>query len=207
MEFNLPKEQQLLILGLIASLVVGLGVTAFQKIFTASSEKVSIETPKHDHLMTRDAPKPIIMVHVCGAVKREGVYKLNPGDRLMDAVKLAGGARPLADLAAVNLAEPVKDGQKIVVPVKRILGDQGIGEGGSGNQGISGSRNDATEKVNLNTADEKQLDSLPGVGPATAKAIIEYRKTKGPFARIEQMMEIPRFGKSKFERVKGMINI
>lgn len=61
--------------------------------------------------------------------------------------------------------------------------------------------------MNLNTADEKALDSLPGVGPATAKAMVEYRRTNGPFTRIEQIMEIPRFGKAKFERVKDRITI
>jgi competence protein ComEA len=205
MELNLPKEQQLLLLALIASLVVGLGVMAIQNISPASSDKVSIETPKHGHIMAQEAAKPTIMVHVCGAVRREGVYKLNPGDRLIDAVKLAGGARPAADLTAVNLAEAVKDGQKIVVPAKQLPVEThsepvNVEAGGKQRSKLQG-------PININTADEKTLDSLPGVGPATAKAIIEYRKTKGPFARIEQIMEIPRFGKSKFERIKGLVII
>ncbi|MGB9613068.1 MAG: ComEA family DNA-binding protein, partial [Candidatus Margulisiibacteriota bacterium] len=68
-------------------------------------------------------------------------------------------------------------------------------------------RDVAGKKININTADEKALDSLPGVGKATAQAIIEYRKTNGPFTRLEQIMEIPRFGKSKFEKIKNRITL
>ncbi len=195
MDLNLSKEQQLLLLGLVASIIVGLGVTAYRHFFTGPSQGIAIEEPK------ATAQSFTVMVHVCGAVRREGVYKLNPGDRLLDAIKAAGGTLPLADLSALNLAEVVKDGLKVIVPVKREVFDRI-----SGDQDIrtSGTR---SSKVNLNTADEKALDSLPGIGPSTAKAIIEYRRNNGPFTRIEQIMEIPRFGKSKFEKIKDRLTL
>ena len=199
MNLNLTKEQQLIILGLIASIVVGLGIMAFRHFAGQSfGGGIVIEKPKGGHSMIQT---PTVMVHVSGAVGREGVYKLNSGDRLLDALELAGGALPNADLSAVNLAETVKDGERVIIPLKRI-----VIERASGNQDIR-VLGTSLRKVNLNTADEKALDSLPGVGPATAKAIIEYRRTNGPFARIEQIMEIPRFGRAKFEKLKDRIAI
>ncbi|MDD5593684.1 MAG: helix-hairpin-helix domain-containing protein [Candidatus Margulisbacteria bacterium] len=206
MELNLSKEQQLIILGLIASIVIGLAVMAVRQFIPDPNEQKMIEQPKMDRQTTGLS----VTVHICGAVRREGVYKLKPGDRLMEVVALAGGAQPLADLSAVNLAEPVKDGAKIVIPAKQISVPSETKPGSFDEKRSRKSPTAAvgpTVKVNLNTADEKTLDSLPGVGPSTAKTIVEYRRTNGTFSKIEQIMEIPRFGKSKFERIKNMIVI
>ncbi|MFA6418808.1 MAG: ComEA family DNA-binding protein [Candidatus Margulisiibacteriota bacterium] len=136
---------------------------------------------------------PKVEVHLCGAVRREGVYEVKSGDRLIDILNLAGGALPTADLSAVNLAEPVKDGQKIVIPLKVVLlleAGCAVSPGG---------------KVSLNSGDEKAFDDLPGIGASTAKAIVAYRRKNGPFTRLEQIMEIPRFGKAKFDRIKDRL--
>lgn len=202
MNFNLTKEQQLIVMGIIASIIIGLGVTTYKHLFERPANVIKID---------RQLSQPTtITVHVCGAVAREGVYKLKVGDRLLEAINLAGGTQVNADLSSLNLAEVIKDGQKIEVPLKRantpaaavIEERPAIGQ-------VENKRNKvaANQIVNLNTASEKQLDALPGVGPATARAIVEYRKTKGPFRRVEQIMEIPRFGKSKFERIKNTIII
>lgn len=200
MDFQLAKEQQLIALGIVASIVIGLAVMAFRPFFVNPSQQQLIVQPKNDQVTHNS-----VMVHVCGSVKREGVYKLNSGDRIMDAIALAGGARPLADLSAVNLAETVKDGEKILIPVKQIVTPEQLDSPGGNQTGQKSASPSAP--ININTADEKTLDSLPGVGPSTAKAIVEYRRTKGAFAKPEQLMEIPRFGKSRFERIKGMIII
>jgi len=192
---NLTKEQQLILLGLIASIVVGLGVMAYRHFQGETTTAIVIENPKTSQ------PSVQILVHISGSVRREGVFKIKSGDRFLDVIKEAGGALPTADLSAINLAEPVKDGAKIIIPIKREVLER---ISGNLDTRISGT---SQRKVNLNIADEKVLDSLPGVGPSTAKAIIEYRRTNGPFARIEQIMEIPRFGKSKFERIKDRITI
>ena len=191
MELGLSKEQQLILIGLIASIIIGSGVMLYRNYSNTCS---------NDPIIQPSSPPPL-MVHLSGAVKREGVYKLAQGDRLLDAVNLAGGALPNADLSAINLAEIAKDGEKIVVPVKPTAIAGGSGDQGNGGPGT------LVGKVNINSADEKSLDSLPGVGPSTAKAIVEYRRTNGPFNRIEQIMEIPRFGKSKFERIKDRITV
>jgi competence protein ComEA len=205
MDFTLTKEQQLIVVGLIASIVIGLAVMAFRPIFNAASPQPMLVQPKRDQLL-----RASMLVHVCGAVKREGVYKLKPGDRILDALTLAGGAQPSADLSAVNLAETVKDGVKILIPAKQLpIREVAAADvsTGSTRQKNNNKVSSPAARINLNTADEKALDSLPGVGPATAKAIVEYRRTNGSFAKTEQIMEIPRFGKSKFARIKDMITL
>lgn len=203
---NLTKEQQLMLLGIIASILIGLGVMAFQHYFMrADNNNIMIETPKGEPAAL---PASEIIVHVSGAVRHEGVYKLKFGDRLLDAVNEAGGAVANADLSAVNLAEAVKDGEKIMVPVKQaavevISADQNIGLP-AGKVRTSAA---PSQKVNINTADQKALDSLPGIGAATAQAIIEYRVKNGPFSRVEQIMEVPRIGQAKFARIKDRIMI
>ncbi len=186
MDFRLTKEQQLLLIGLIASIVIGLIVMLVRPLFLSDKPQQSI-------VEQRPVTPPAVMVHICGAVQREGVFKLKPGDRILDALALAGGSLPTADLSGLNLAEPVKDGQKIIVPAKLTV--------------VVPSNPAAGARINLNTADEKALDALPGIGATTAKQIIDYRRSNGPFIKIEQIMEIPRFGKSKFERIKGMITL
>ena len=110
MDFNLTKEQQLIALGLIASIVIGLAVMALRPLFSRStSQPIVVRSSGRQSA-------PAIEVHVCGAVRREGVYQLKPGDRILDAIKLAGGAGTSADLSAVDLAETVKDGEKILIP-------------------------------------------------------------------------------------------
>ncbi|MBU0630142.1 MAG: ComEA family DNA-binding protein [Candidatus Margulisbacteria bacterium] len=179
---QLAKEQQLLILGLVLSLLIGLGVMYFNP--GNASPGLTILPPE-------TAPK--VEVHLCGAVRNEGVYLVQGGDRLIDVIRMAGGSLPTADLSSVNLAEPVKDGQKIVIPLKVVLLMESGGAAAPGG------------KVSLNFSDEKAFDDLPGVGASTAKAIVVYRKKNGPFTRIEQIMEIPRFGKAKFEKIKGQL--
>lgn len=178
----LTREQQLLILGIVLSLVIGFGVMCFKPGNTA---------PELAILPPETIPK--VEVHLCGAVRREGVYEAKSGDRLIDLLALAGGALPTADLSAVNLAEAVKDGQKIVIPAKVVLLPE------------VGRATTPGGKVSLNSSDEKAFDDLPGIGASTAKAIVAYRKKNGSFTKLEQIMEIPRFGKAKFERIKGQL--
>ncbi|MFA6548731.1 MAG: helix-hairpin-helix domain-containing protein [Candidatus Margulisiibacteriota bacterium] len=194
---KLPHEQQLIVLGLIVSIAVGLAITAFRFYSPAAPEKITLETP----------PTAVtVMVHISGAVKKEGVYRFKTGDRVIDALNLAGGALPPADLSSINLAEVLKDGEKIIIPEKQKpeeTVDEPI-KNGKGKKRLASAN---AGKIKINTADVKALDTLPGVGPATAQAIIEYRKANGPFTKIDQLMKIPRFGKSRFAKVKELVTL
>jgi competence protein ComEA len=196
---SLSREQQLMILGLVLVIVAGLGVMAYRRLAPGGVDEIVIDEPAGND---RVAERPQVIVHVSGAVKREGVYRLKSGDRIIDALKLAGGAALDANLSSINLAEKVKDGEKIIVPAKpkvveRMLGDQGIRKSGTS----------PTGKVNINAAGEKELCKVRGIGPTTAKRIVEYRSSNGPFSKIEDLMKVKSIGKGKFGKIKEQITI
>ncbi len=193
---ELSKEQQLILLALVLVIITGLGVMGFRSYFTGKPEEIMIEGPKAEVPTIAD-----IVVHVSGAVKREGVYKLKPGDRIMDAIEFAGGAEVNANLASLNLAEKVKDGQKIVVP----LSCKAV-EGRSENQGMR-KAGASSGPVNINSAKEEELCKVAGIGPATAQKIIKYRTANGPFTKISDLMKVKSIGKGKFEKIKEQIII
>ncbi len=200
---DLSREQQLIILGLALVVVTGLGVMAFRHFVSDASSEILIEEPDPQETMPVKEFGRVI-VHVAGAVEREGVYKLKFGDRVIDALKLAGGAIANADLSSINLAEKVKDGQKITIPVKSKLVEMG-----SGNPVIRRSEpsSGGAGKVNINTADEKELCKVKGIGPSTARKIIEYRSNSGSFSKIEDIMKVKGIGKGKFGKIKDQIVI
>ena len=147
---------------------------------------------------------PDIAVHVAGNVLKPGVYDL-PGDaRVVDAIRLAGGATAIADLNAINLANPLNDGQQVYVPAvgeKVPPSSNGLSAGGDG----TGSATNSVEyPININSADAALLDELPGVGPATAQAIVTYRDQNGPFANVNGLEDVPGIGPAKVAALLGL---
>ncbi len=126
-----------------------------------------------------------------------GVYGLPDGARVGDAVDAAGGLAEGADTTALNLAAPLSDGQKVLVPVEGEAGVAGAQEGSGSGTGAG--------LVNLNTAGVEELDELPGVGEATARAIVEDRELNGPFSAPEDLMRVSGIGEKKFARLEGMV--
>lgn len=144
-----------------------------------------------------------VVVDVTGAVVSPTVARLPAGSRVDDAVLAAGGYAEDADLSAINRAALLVDGQKVHVP---RVGETSAAEGGgySFGQDVSAA-SDGSGLVNINTADASALDALPGVGPATAEAIIKDREENGPFASIEDIMRVSGIGEKKFENLKDAI--
>jgi competence protein ComEA len=147
---------------------------------------------------------PDIAVHVAGNVLKPGVYDL-PGDaRVVDAIRLAGGATAIADLNAINLANPLNDGQQVYVPAvgeKVPPSSNGLSAGGDG----TGSATNSVEyPININSADAALLDELPGVGPATAQAIVTYRDQNGPFVNVNGLEDVPGIGPAKVAALQGL---
>jgi competence protein ComEA len=131
------------------------------------------------------------VVHVAGAVRRPGVYELGPGARVEDAVRRAGGARRGANLDAVNLAARVADGQQIVVP------------GAATAAPVAGAPGEAPSvPVNLGSATLEQLETLDGVGPATAQKIVAYRTEHGGFRSVDDLANVPGIGPKKLAAIK-----
>ena len=154
-----------------------------------------------------------IVVHITGEVKKEGVIYLKKGARIVDAIKEAGGETKEADLSQVNLAYELQDGQKIYIPNKNekisqyIIGKNGEtmndNSANTGNESTSYNKEEA--KVNINTASQAELDSLPGIGPALAQRIIDFRVENGNFNSIEDIQNVKGIGDSKYEDIKDKI--
>ena len=141
-------------------------------------------------------------VHVTGAVKRPGVYRLPSWARLDLAVKRAGGAARGADLEGVNLAAKVSDGQQVVVPRK------GAAQAAAGVAATAGgSPGAAAPPISLNTATPDQLDQLDGVGPATAQKILAWRKEHGGFRSVDDLKQISGIGPKKFAALKDKVRM
>jgi competence protein ComEA len=143
------------------------------------------------------------LVHVAGAVRRPGVYRLRGGDRVKDAVTRAGGARPGADVNAINLAAKVADGQQVVVP-RRGHATAGSGDGAVGESVASAA---AQAPVSLNSATAAQLDTLDGVGPATAQKILDWRREHGGFSSIDDLGEVPGIGPKRLAAIRGKVQL
>ncbi|MBI5700108.1 ComEA family DNA-binding protein [Candidatus Saganbacteria bacterium] len=194
---KLTDEHKLTIIGLLAAVIVGSLVYAYNHFLVPSTPSEILDKP--EKIFEKRPHSGGLKIHISGAVRREGVYVAKIGDRVVDLVTLAGGSLPNADLSALNLAEEVKDGQKVVIPVKEYQ-SIGASEGrGSGDQ--KSRKAEIGKKININTASLSELDELPGVGPATAQKIIDAR----PFSKPEDITKIPRFSKNKFDKLKDRI--
>jgi competence protein ComEA len=149
-----------------------------------------------DDLAATASPSPApIVVHVTGWVRRPGVYQFHQGDRVIDAVRRAGGAKPGADLTSLNLAALLADAQQIVV-LKR--GQQPILQGPSG----------AGEAlINVNTATIEQLESLPGIGPTLGQRIIDYREEHGPFRSVDELLNVSGIGDQTLADLRSKVTV
>jgi competence protein ComEA len=132
-----------------------------------------------------------VLVHVVGAVLHPGVYELTDGARARDAVSAAGGATRKAALDGLNLAAPVADGEQVVVPVRGRA--RPVAKPGK------------PAPVHLNQADVAALDTLPGIGPATAQRIVAWRDQHGPFATVEGLLDVPGIGEAKLAAMLDLI--
>ena len=140
-------------------------------------------------------PSSRVVVDVVGAVRRPGLYRLAQGSRIADALTRAGGATAKADLAQVNLAAPLADGEQVVVPRR------GVAAAAAG----SGSAGAAAAPVQLSTATLEQLDSLPGVGPVTAQKILDYRQKHGAFQSVDELDAVPGIGPKRLDQLHELV--
>ena len=157
-------------------------------------------TPAAAPVNLRAEPPPArkVVVHVVGQVYRPGLYSLPEESRVDDAIKRAGGPKPRAALALVNLAAPVADGQQVVVPSTREAAQAlagGAVAGGAGN------------RVHLNSATLDQLDELPGIGPVTAQKILDYRSEHGAFGSVEELDAVPGIGPATLDELRDLVDL
>jgi competence protein ComEA len=139
-----------------------------------------------------------LVVHVAGAVRRPGVYRLRAGARVADAVERAGGARRRADLGAVNLAAELQDGRQVLVPLRAKGGVAAANAAGATAPGVP---------LDLNTATVEQLDELDGIGPATAQQIVAYREEHGGFGSVEELDQVPGIGETRLAALRDKVRV
>ena len=183
---------------------------------TVTSPAAALDTPANGVLAPLDTLAPTrIAIHVVGAVQQPGVYHLVVGARGDDALRAAGGPTRDADVRRVNLAAPLMDGQQFVVPrvgerltttvpsLGSVVGGQSAGDTGIN----SGVNLGAPLLVDLNQATVAELDQLPGVGPSTARAIIDHRTRNGPFASVDDLLAVRGIGSAKLAELKPFVRV
>ena len=147
--------------------------------------------------VSEEPVRVVLVVHVVGAVRRPGLYRLRDGARIADAVRRAGGALREADLAGLNLAAPLVDGVQVLVPTRVATVPGAASSPGTGVTGAS--------VVSLSSATVDELDELPGVGPITAQKIVDYRAEHGPFASVDDLDAVPGIGPTRIEQLRDLV--
>jgi competence protein ComEA len=182
-----PSQRRGLAIALVLAGLLVLGVPRLVQRGAPRAATPPLRVARH----VRTAPQ--LVVDVAGPVRRPGLYRLPNGRRVNDAVAAAGGATARADLAAVNLAAPLADGEQIVVPARGRAG-AAAAVGGA-----------AAGPVDLNSATPEQLDSLPGIGPSTAAKIVAYREQHGAFRSLAELDAVPGIGAGRLAQLKGLV--
>lgn len=153
------------------------------------------------------APPAQVVVDVAGRVRRPGVYAFHQGDRVIDAIRRAGGALRGSDLTSINLAALLTDAEQIVVGRAGAPGSaaSGVSTGLSG--GVTGAGGATGALVNVNTATLDQLEALPGIGPVLAQRIVDYREQHGPFHAVEDLLDVSGIGDSHLADLKPLVTV
>ncbi|MDI3534201.1 MAG: competence protein ComEA [Thermosediminibacterales bacterium] len=211
--FDFTRREQILVLALIVIFIVASGLLIYQR-YNAVKE---LESELQDAInsfklepgpavqtlasVETEGQKPetpeLIIVHVSGAVTNPGVYSMEKGDRVIDAVEKAGGFLEEADPDAVNLAKKLRDEEKIYIPKKGELSPERFD--------TSTTKDD--ERININSAGVSELETLPGIGPALAQRIVDYREKHGKFKSIEELSEVSGIGPKRLDDIRDLIKV
>lgn len=203
--FNLSNQEKITIAFLLIIIVIALGIILYNNFNFKEKFAISPPVNSQEENSTVKIEVPPVIIHITGAVKNPGVYQLKSTDRVIDAVKIAGGATEVANLDAVNLAALLRDGQKIIIPYKILKNSE---EENNENiyKSIEGMYSSSTSgKININTANASTLQTLPGIGPVLSERIIEYRNQNGLFGIIDDIKDVSGIGEKKFEGIKDLI--
>lgn len=225
--FNFNRYQ-LIAAGVIVVLAfLGTGILVAKSCVFNTGKEVKLIEPKESGEFSSspdgtEQPQTLC-VHVAGKVNKPGVYDLKPGSRLQDAVKAAGGTLPNADLESINLAEKLQDGQQIYIALKGQIPPPAVSvvkggahasarsstkaEGGRESSGPTKLTTPGQGTVNINTAGLDELQRLPGVGPATAQKIMDYRTQNGRFNAVDELDEVKGIGPAKLAKMRSFVTI
>lgn len=186
------------IIAIIVSFLIGFALGYYihpRGVNTENREEIGIET------------KNKIYVHVVGEVKNPGVYEMSLGDRVFHAIEKAGGATENAELTSINLAEKLKDGEKIIVYKKEMINSNNVTSKDNVSQDQERYFKSKNNLININTASKEELETLPGIGKVLSQRIIDYRRTNGYFKSIDEIKKVSGIGEKRFEAIKDLITV
>ena len=214
---NLNKKQKIILSILASIIIISIGYYVYSKDekyeeleidenIQISNENNNTNINNEQLENQEEENKETIVVHVSGAVNKEGIVELEENSRIADAIEKSGGLKDDANMNEVNLAYKLEDGMKIYIPSNK---DQEMQERSNISSVVESNvtNKKANSKVNINTAPQEELDSLPGIGPSTALKIINYRKEHGKFSKIEELKNVSGIGDSKFNQLKDLITV
>lgn len=191
----------------VLSVAVGLGILRGQaapvETVSIGDESIGDESTGATAAAGAAAPGGELYVHVLGAVEKPGLYVLAIDARIVDALAAAGGTTEEADLAAINLARIVTDGEQVVVPVVGAT----VPEPGSGTAPGSRSTAPGDDRIDLNSADQAALETLPRIGPALAERIISWRDENGRFQTVDDLLAVPGIGEKLLEGLRDGVRV
>ena len=202
---DLTKEQKVIILCIIAITVIGCLVLVFNKYLQPSFDESEILITEKPMIELTQNVSEWIIVHVNGAVRREGVYKLKGGDRFYDLIVLAGGLIDNADVGSINFAATLSDGQKVNIPFKGPQAETLAAKGKRQKKGAASGKD--IPIVSLNSASAGDLVKLPGIGKATAAKIIALRETKGRFSDVAELKEVRGISDKKIKKLSPYLAV
>jgi competence protein ComEA len=193
-----PRQLALCVAGAVLAIVLGMSQLGH------GSDETAAAPPSAAPIAVDDGDGGgRLVIHVAGAVRRPGVYKLVTGARVDDAIQRAGGATRRADLGGLNLAAKLEDGRQVLVPARAAQ----AAAGGAAPAGSTTTAPVPGQPVNLNTATLEQLDTLSGIGPTTAQKILDYRQEQGGFGSIEELGEIPGIGEKRLASLREEVTL
>jgi competence protein ComEA len=197
------SRTQLVLCALGAVVVVALGLGRLGGDASGTSPSPAAPAPAAMRIESASAER--VLVHVAGAVRRPGVYRLRASARVDDAVRRAGGATRRGDLGGLNLAAKLEDGRQVLVPERAPKAAVSAGAG-AGITAPATATAPATP-VNLNTATLEQLDVLPGIGPAMAQRILDHRESNGGFGSVEELADVPGIAEGRMAALRDLVSV
>ena len=205
---NFSNQEKITIILILIVIIIGGGIVLYKNINNEDNFIVNRSSDISENNPTIQKEVPPLIIHITGAVKNPGVYQLKSTDRIVDAVKIAGGETEEANLDLINLAALLKDGQKIIVPSK-MYNENGeeINKNINNNAEAmySSSSGSASGKININTANAATLQTLSGIGPVLSERIIEYKNQNGFFGAIDDIKDVSGIAEKKYEGIKDLI--
>lgn len=213
----LKQRKVVIIIGILVTILVGWKLFDSKNFEEINSNEILVSNLKNNEKeKNEDKEEDVMAIHVTGEVKNPGVVKVKQGSRIEDIIEAAGGLTENADITNVNLAFEVEDGMKIRIPSN----DEGNENEGNiiehyitqdSGKGVIVSEDKSSENlslvININTANETELEQLPGIGASIAGRIIDYRNKNGKFKAIEDIKNVTGIGETKFEKIKDFIKV